>query len=61
MRAPSQTRPIDVPLDGDLLVEASAGMGKTYALTTLVSRLIVESGWRIEDLLIVTLHRRGHR
>ena len=54
MRAPSQTRPIDVPLDGDLLVEASAGTGKTYALTTLVARLIVESGWRIDDLLIVT-------
>ena len=54
MRAPAQTPPIDVPLDGDLLVEASAGTGKTYALTTLVSRLIVESGWRIEDLLIVT-------
>ena len=54
MRAPAQTRPLDAPLDGDLLVEASAGTGKTYALTTLVARLIVESGWRIDDLLIVT-------
>ena len=54
MRAPAQTQPLDVPLDGDLLVEASAGTGKTYALTTLVARLIVESGWRIDDLLIVT-------
>ena len=47
-------RPINVPLDRDLLVEASAGTGKTYALTTLVARLIVESGWRIDKLLIVT-------
>ena len=54
MRAPARTQPIDVGLDGDLLVEASAGTGKTYALTTLVARLIVESGWRIDDLLIVT-------
>ena len=54
MRRPASARPIDVPLDGDLLVEASAGTGKTYALTTLVARLIVESRWRIDDLLIVT-------
>ena len=54
MRSPAQTRPLEVPLDSDLLVEASAGTGKTYALTTLVARLIVESGWRIDDLLIVT-------
>ena len=54
MRAPARTRPLDVPLDSDLLVEASAGTGKTYALTTLVARLIVESGRRIDDLLIVT-------
>ena len=54
MTQPTLTRPINVPLDGDLLVEASAGTGKTYALTTLVVRLIVESGRRIDDLLIVT-------
>lgn len=46
--------PLDTPLDRDLLVEASAGTGKTYALTTLVARLIVEAGWRIDRLLIVT-------
>ena len=48
------SRPLDIPLDRDLLVEASAGTGKTYALTTLVARLIVESGSRIDKLLIVT-------
>ena len=46
--------PLAAPLDGGLLVEASAGTGKTYTLTTLAARLVVEAGHRIEDLLIVT-------
>ena len=41
-------------LDTDLLIEASAGTGKTYALTTLVVRLIVEERFSIDRLLIVT-------
>ena len=47
-------RPLDAPLDRDLLIEASAGTGKTYALTTLAARLVVENQLRIERLLIVT-------
>ncbi len=46
--------PLDVSLGGDLLIDASAGTGKTYALTTLVARLIVEENRRIDQLLIVT-------
>ena len=46
--------PLAAPLDGGLLVEASAGTGKTYALTTLAARLVVEAGHSIENLLIVT-------
>ena len=46
--------PLAAPLDGGLLVEASAGTGKTYTLTTLAARLVVEAGHRIEHLLIVT-------
>jgi exodeoxyribonuclease V beta subunit len=42
------------PLDTDLLIEASAGTGKTYALTTLVARLIVEERLDVDRLLIVT-------
>ncbi len=42
------------PLQPDLLIEASAGTGKTYALTTLVARLIVEEARRIDELLVVT-------
>ena len=46
--------PLDVPLDGDLLIEASAGTGKTYALTTLVARAVVEAELGIHQLLVVT-------
>ena len=46
--------PLTAPLDGRLLIEASAGTGKTYTLTTLATRLVVEAGHGIEDLLIVT-------
>ena len=46
--------PLAAPLDGGLLVEASAGTGKTYTLTTLAARLVVEAGHGIENLLIVT-------
>ena len=46
--------PYDAPLSGGLVVEASAGTGKTYTLTTLVARLLVETTHRIDDLLIVT-------
>ena len=44
----------DTPLDADLLIEASAGTGKTYALTTLAARLIVEERRTVDELLIVT-------
>ena len=42
------------PLDADLPIDASAGTGKTYALTTLVARLIAEEDRRIDELLVVT-------
>ncbi len=47
-------RPLDIALDGHLLIQASAGTGKTYALTTLVARLLVEAGNAIDELLVVT-------
>lgn len=46
--------PLDTPLGGDLLIEASAGTGKTYALTTLAARAVVEAELPIERLLVVT-------
>ena len=51
--------PLDLPLErtGTVLVEASAGTGKTHALTTLVARLVVEEGREIDEILVVTFTR----
>ena len=48
--------PLDFPLGEahELLIEASAGTGKTYALTTLLARLLVEERAEIGELLVVT-------
>lgn len=45
---------MNISLGGDLLIEASAGTGKTYALTTLVARAVVEAELGIHQLLVVT-------
>lgn len=42
------------PLHGVALIEAGAGTGKTYALTGIFLRLIVEKGLRIDQILAVT-------
>ena len=53
---PSERTPLNVSLDDapELLIEASAGTGKTYALTTLAARLLVEKRVEIGELLVVT-------
>jgi exodeoxyribonuclease V beta subunit len=43
-----------VSLSGTELVEASAGTGKTYAISTLVVRLLLETDISIERVLVVT-------
>jgi len=43
-----------VPLAGINLIEASAGTGKTTAITDLYVRLILESEWRVPHILVVT-------
>ncbi len=46
------------PLPGArLVVEASAGTGKTFALTSMATRLIVEDGLAPAELLVVTFTR----
>jgi len=45
---------IESPLSGTNLIEASAGTGKTYAISIIFLRLIVENDFRIEDILVVT-------
>ena len=43
-----------LPLHGVQLIEASAGTGKTFTLATLFTRLVVEQGLRIGQVLAVT-------
>lgn len=44
----------DIELNGTHLIEASAGTGKTYTITTLVLRLLVEAGLPIDAICVVT-------
>ena len=46
--------PLEIPLDGTNHIEASAGTGKTYNITTIYLRLIIESGLKIGQILVVT-------
>lgn len=43
-----------LPLAGLQLIEASAGTGKTHAITTLYLRLLLETERTVRDLLVVT-------
>ena len=52
--APARDPYLDLPLDGVRLIEASAGTGKTFTLATLVTRLVVERGLRVGQVLAVT-------
>ncbi|HMB43796.1 MAG TPA: UvrD-helicase domain-containing protein, partial [Luteimonas sp.] len=45
---------LTIPLQGVQLIEASAGTGKTFALATLYSRLIIERGLAVSSILAVT-------
>ncbi len=42
------------PLEGTNLIEASAGTGKTYTITGLFLRLIVEKKMTVDQILVVT-------
>ncbi|MFO1473061.1 MAG: exodeoxyribonuclease V subunit beta [Lysobacterales bacterium] len=45
---------LELPLHGLRLIEASAGTGKTFTLATLATRLVLERGLRVGDILAVT-------
>ena len=50
-------KPLDpwtMPLCATSLIEASAGTGKTYTLTTLYLRLLAEAGMHPSQILVVT-------
>ncbi|RLB75283.1 MAG: hypothetical protein DRH15_14320, partial [Deltaproteobacteria bacterium] len=46
--------PVDCPLSGTNLIEASAGTGKTYTIASLVLRLLLEKRLSIGQILVVT-------
>jgi exodeoxyribonuclease V beta subunit len=46
--------PFEIPLQGAHLIEANAGTGKTYTITTLAVRLLLERRLDIGQLLVVT-------
>jgi len=51
------SREIDIiksPLEGTNLIEANAGTGKTYTITALFIRMILEKGLTIDKILVVT-------
>ncbi len=45
---------VDSPLVGVQLIEASAGTGKTWTLSALFARLIIEKGLNVDKILAIT-------
>lgn len=46
--------PLNIPLKGLNLIEASAGTGKTYTISNLYLKLLVEKNFKVEEILVVT-------
>lgn len=46
--------PLEIPLSGVRLIEANAGTGKTFTITTLYLRLLLERSLEISRILVVT-------
>ena len=44
--------PLTIPLDGQQLIEASAGTGKTYSIALLYLRLVAEGGLDVDKILV---------
>lgn len=49
--------PLNVPLQGLNLIEASAGTGKTYAICNIYVQLLIERGLTTGEILVVTFTR----
>ncbi len=52
-----QLEPLDIPLSGKNLIQASAGTGKTWTISLLYLRLIIEQQLTVDQLLVVTYTR----
>ena len=46
--------PLTLPLDGAAMIEASAGTGKTWTITSLYLRLLLEHRLAVDQILVVT-------
>ena len=46
--------PLTLNLHGQILIEASAGTGKTYTIALLFLRLLLERGLSVDEILVVT-------
>jgi exodeoxyribonuclease V beta subunit len=46
--------PLSTPLAGRVAIEASAGTGKTFTITQLYLRLVLERGFAVREILVVT-------
>ena len=46
--------PLDIPISGTALIEASAGTGKTYGIAALFARLILLEKMPVDKVLVVT-------
>ncbi len=49
--------PLTLNLQGQILIEASAGTGKTYTIALLFLRLLLEKGLSVDEILVVTFTR----
>ncbi|XOF33594.1 MAG: exodeoxyribonuclease V subunit beta [Candidatus Electrothrix sp. YB6] len=49
--------PLTLNLHGQILIEASAGTGKTYTIALLFLRLLLEKGLSVDEILVVTFTR----
>ena len=52
--SPKQLKAETLPLQGRQLIEASAGTGKTYNITRLYLRLLLEQQLSVEQILVMT-------
>jgi len=52
--SPKNLDPSNIPLSGRHLIEASAGTGKTYNITRLYLRLLLEKDLNVQQILVMT-------
>lgn len=53
----TQPLAVTLPLSGQHLIEASAGTGKTWTLTGIVLRLLIEAGYACDNIIASTFTR----